>query len=450
MATGWMGNMKIGTKLYLSYLLLVFIILLISGISFRFISHHYLLKETKESLRKDAAIISKMLEQEPFTSETIRGKLLNRAKVTIVEHILTAKIIVINTNQKIVYTNLDAAWLKYLKKPSREREKFISEKVPIYSSAGKIKGHVVLVTKIEDIQKLNGFIKKSQRWSFIISSIIALLICIIFQRKITGPIKKLTDHMRKFTLRGENKSLSIQTNDEVKGLTDSFEALTQKLRKYDKQQKVFFQNASHELKTPLMAIQGNAEAILDGIVRGEEVNESLTIIINESQRLKKLVDQISFLSKLEDVEETFHFSLKNISNIIKDSIESVQALAKQKGIEIIFENHVEETLHVDSNKLKQGFINLLGNAIRYAESAIKINSYVQREKLIIEFSDDGKGFKPGEEAKVFERFYSGESNGSGIGLAITKAIIEGHGGEIMAELNQPKGAIFRISIPNRV
>lgn len=442
-----MDNMKIGTKLFLSYLFLVFIILSISGISFRFISQHYLLSEARESLRKDAAIISQMLEQETLTSETIRGKLLNRKKVTFVEHSLRAKIIVRNSNQKIMYTNLDTTSLNLLKDAKRGKTEFISVRVPIYSKAGDMKGQVVLVTKVEDIQELNGLLKKSQRWSFVISSLIALLICIIFQRKITDPIKKLTNHMTMFTLRGENRRLSIKTNDEVKELADTFEALTKKLKKYDEQQKVFFQNASHELKTPLMAIQGNAEAILDGVVRGVEVNESLSIIINESQRLKKLVEQISFLSKLENVEETFHFSFIKNSHLIKASIESVETLAQQKGIEIIVENLVEKTIRGDSDKLKQAFINVLGNAIRYAESAITINSNLQTENLIIEFRDDGEGFKPGEEEKVFERFYSGESNGSGIGLAITKAIIEGHGGEMMAEQNHPNGAIFRMLIP---
>jgi signal transduction histidine kinase len=101
---------------------------------------------------------------------------------------------------------------------------------------------------------------------------------------------------------------------------------------------------------------------------------------------------------------------------------------------------------MDEEKLKRAFINLLGNALRYAESMIEVIGFKQNDLAIIEIKDDGKGFSPGEETKVFDRFYSGYSGGTGIGLAITKVIIEGHNGTITALPNTPKGAIFQIRL----
>jgi signal transduction histidine kinase len=322
---------------------------------------------------------------------------------------LAAKMIVMSTDQKVVYTNLDAASFKELKEKRGAKSEFLSAKVPILTGAGAVKGYVVLVAKVEDIQKLNGLMKKSLRWGFLISAAIALLICIIFQRKITLPIRKLTEHMRNFNLKRDDQRLSIQTKDEVEELADSFHTLTQKIRSYDQQQKVFFQNASHELKTPLMAIQGNAEAILDGVVKGKEVNESLTVIINESQRLKKLVEEISFLSKLEDVEETFHFTPTDMSKLLEESMTSVQALAKQRGIELTLIDHVRGTFSVDGDKIKRAFINLLGNAIRYAETMVTMKGYLHQGKIIFEVSDDGKGLIQVKRRRSSKGFTAGKA-----------------------------------------
>ncbi|WP_172971036.1 cell wall metabolism sensor histidine kinase WalK [Bacillus sp. THAF10] len=446
MAIEWMIKMKIGTKLYFSYLLLVVLILIISSLSFRYISQHYLVQETRERLREDAALMSNWLKPDPLTSDNIRAKLRNKVKLSAVSKLLTTQVIVLTPKQEVLFTNLDEATLEDIRESERE---YISESVPILGESGERKGFVVLVAKVEDVQELNGMMKQSQRVGFVFSSIIALLICLVFQRKITGPIRKLTEHMRKFSLKGEVEPLAIDTNDEVKELADSFEALTKKLRNYDSQQKLFFQNASHELKTPLMAIQGNAEGILDGVVKGDDVKDSLHIIVNESQRLKKLVDQISYLTKLENVEDTFRFSSIKIGVLLEDAIDSVQALAKQNGISLVLESNAAGSYDLDGEKLKQAFINLLGNGIRYAKTNVTIQSMEVASKLVIEFRDDGKGFSPGEENKVFERFYSGESDGSGIGLAITKTIVEGHGGEITAERNVPSGVVFRILLPIR-
>jgi signal transduction histidine kinase len=93
---------------------------------------------------------------------------------------------------------------------------------------------------------------------------------------------------------------------------------------------------------------------------------------------------------------------------------------------------------MDEEKLQRAFINLLGNALRYAETTIEVASYKKNDSMVIEIKDDGIGFSPGEETKVFDRFYSGE--------AITKAIIEGHNGTITALQNRPKGAIFQIHL----
>ena len=316
--------------------------------------------------------------------------------------------------------------------------------VPIMAANGHVKGYVTLVERLDDLQKINSLMRRSQLISLVISAILALLLGMIFQRNLTKPIRLLAFAMRNFSVKGENKAIMIQTNDEIQELADSFNAMSRRIKQYDENQKSFFQNASHELKTPLMAIQGNAELILDQIVTGKDAEHSLNVIISESQRLKKIVENITYLAKLESVEESYHYKVVPLDHVLREAVKSVQAIAEQSGISILIEYTILESISMDEEKLKRAFINLLGNALRYAETTIAVVGYKTNNSIVVEIKDDGTGFSPDEESKVFDRFYSGDSGGSGIGLAITKAIIEGHNGTITAFQNEPKGAVFRV------
>jgi signal transduction histidine kinase len=443
MGTGWMNKMKIGGKLFLTYFLLISCIFIVTSFSFHFISQNYLIHETKLQLQKEAKVISRLLSKEVLSNENVQAKLENRRAFVISEKLMSSKMIILNENQAIIYTDMRPALLKQYQKQS---ETFVSENVPIYTVNGDVKGTVTLVEKLDDLQKINQMIWRSQLISLVISAILALLLGMVFQRNLTKPIRMLASAMRDFSIKKENKAIEITTNDEIKELADSFNMMSQRIKQYDENQKYFFQNASHELKTPLMAIQGNAELILDKIVTGEEAEHSLNVIINESQRLKKIVESITYLAKLENAEESFQFKIAPLDAVLRKAVKSVGAIAEQKGISIQLENSISDSILMDEEKLQRAFINLLGNALRYAETTIEVASYKKNDSIVIEIKDDGIGFSPGEETKVFDRFYSGDSGGTGIGLAITKAIIEGHNGTITALQNRPKGAIFQIRL----
>jgi signal transduction histidine kinase len=253
--------------------------------------------------------------------------------------------------------------------------------------------------------------------------------------------------MNNFSFKENQQELVIHTGDEIEELADCFSSMVDKLKVYDVQQKSFIQNASHELKTPLMSIQGYAEAIKDGVVEGAEMEESLDVIIEESQRLKKIVDEMIYLTKLDSVEESFHFEKADVYEIINQSIKSVKALAEAKGVDLRVNGDCTYEGYFDIEKLTRAFINIFSNGIRYAERQIQVNCKADESYMEIIIADDGKGFSDGEEKKVFERFYKGRDGGTGIGLAITKAIISGHNGQIKAYNAAPNGAVFKITLP---
>ncbi|WP_413306862.1 ATP-binding protein [Bacillus sp. 1P10SD] len=438
--------MKIGAKLLSTYFLLIISIFLITSLTFHFIAQRYLIHETKQQLHKEASVVSQLLGKTVLSSLMVKEQLVNRKALVVSERLLSSEMIIWNKNEEIIYTDLkDATLAEFRLEP---KEKFVSETVAITSKNGKTKGYVTLVERLDEIKEINLLMRRSQLISLIISALIAVGLGVFFEKSLTRPIRRLTEHMKQFSLKGENKELELKSMDEVGELADSFYALSRRLKQYDVDQKVFFQNASHELKTPLMAIQGNAEGILDGVVTGEDVNASLNIIIAESQRLKRIVEGITYLAKLESVEESFVFRGESLDVIVGEAVESVRSLAEQRGIELVVDSCVMEPVLVDCEKMRRAFINLLGNAIRYAKFKVAVTSEVLKDNtgIVVEVSDDGKGFAKGEETKVFQRFYSGDAGGSGIGLAITKAIIEGHGGVITAYNRELGGAVFRIKL----
>ena len=446
MGTDWMIKMKVGTKLLLSYFLLILSLFFITSLSFHFISQQYLIHETKAKLQKEVKVMSGFLSKEAFSNEFVQRKLSDHKALSVSKQLLSSKIIIWNAQLGIIYTDLnDASLQQFLQE--RNGEKFVSKTAIIKSKNGRRKGYVTLIARLDELQVINSLMRKSQLISLAISALIAVFLGFLFEKSITKPIRLLSNHMRNYSVREESKGITLHTKDEIGELANSFNTLSRKLKQYDANQKQFFQNASHELKTPLMAIQGNAEGILDGVVTGKDIHNSLRVIVSESQRLKQIVEGITYLAKLESVEDTFVFTDELLDDIIHEAVQSVAVLAEQRGINIVLENAIVETVvRLDQEKMKRAFINLLGNAIHFAKSTIIVKSYRINQQVVIEVQDDGTGLSPGEENKVFQRFYSGEAGGSGIGLAITKAIIEGHNGTITAMNGQPTGAVFRIAL----
>ena len=251
--------MKIGPKLLLTYFLLIISIFFITSISFQIISQRYLIHETELQLQKEAKVMSQLLGRAALSNKLVQEKVANRKALAISERLLSSKIIIWTDDQEIIYSDMKDASLEQAMQQSKGPErKFVSETVPISAKNGKTKGYVTLLASLDEIKQINGLMRRSQLISLFISALIALLLGIFFEKNITKPIRLLTNYMKNYTVKGANKEISIQTKDEIGELAASFNELFRKLKRYDEDQLVFFHNASHELKTPLMAIQGNA------------------------------------------------------------------------------------------------------------------------------------------------------------------------------------------------
>ena len=216
------------------------------------------------------------------------------------------------------------------------------------------------------------------------------------------------------------------------------------IEKEAERQQTFFQNASHELKTPLMAIQGYAEGIQAGVM---DTGSAAEVILKESDRMTELVDELLDISKIDMGRQPLALSEMDVRELLYDSIRAVEPAAAAGGIAIVPE-FPEEPIMVkcDDTQMRRAVTNILTNGLRYARSELRLTCRADRRQVTIRIQDDGDGIAEEDLPRIFDRFYMGKSGKSGIGLALTREIIHLHKGTIRAR-NGDTGAVFEISIP---
>lgn len=459
---------SITKKIIASYILIILFALLIVGLLFSFLARFYTERQAKNQLIIDAKSIFNVIATEQFD-----GKILSDSKVrqAIRESVLPeiknleSNFTLISRDYKIIYpkdeeaeifknqilpkiqSNLNPKAKKtiVMKLNINNTENFLAI-LPSNSNAPiGLRGWFVLYSPVGPVQKLIRSLLFVLAVSLVITAIIAVLAGVLVAGAIAKPIIKLKARAEAISKLKFDGVVEIHTRDELEDLAVAIEKMAVELKEYDLTQKRFFQNASHELKTPLMSIQGYAEGIKDGVFENNE--EALEVIAQESNRLKGVVEELIFLSKLESQDGLYVFSEAPINKVIEKSIEKLNGIAIKENIKISLNSCDNAYLNIDSDKITQALINVIGNCLRYAKSEIKVICQNRPDCFEIKIYDDGNGFDEGEIPKLFERFYKGKKGKSGLGLAITKIILEKHGGSINASNASNGGAEFTIKLP---
>ena len=216
------------------------------------------------------------------------------------------------------------------------------------------------------------------------------------------------------------------------------------IEKEAERQQTFFQNASHELKTPLMAIQGYAEGIQAGVM---DTGSAAEVILKESDRMTELVDELLDISKIDMGRQQLALSEMDVRELLYDSIRAVEPTAAAGGIAIAPDFPEEPVMaSCDDARLRRAVTNILSNGVRYARSQLRLTCRADRRQVTIRIQDDGDGIAEEDLPHIFDRFYMGKSGKSSIGLALTKEIIHLHKGTIRA-YNGDSGAVFEITLP---
>jgi two-component system, OmpR family, sensor histidine kinase CssS len=233
--------------------------------------------------------------------------------------------------------------------------------------------------------------------------------------------------------------------NELEELVNNINIMSEKLGTYDKAQKTFLQNASHEFRTPLMSIQSYAEGIKYDVVSNDV---AVPIILDEIKRMTNLVEDLLYLSRLDAIEENYNYSNLNFNELITICVDRMNLIAEQNNIIITTKlpNKIVE-IYGDEEKLSRAITNIITNCIRYATSSVIIDlKPLGNSTLQLTISDDGSGFEINEIPNIFDRFYKGKKGNHGLGLSISKNIIGKFNGKISAG-NLDSGAFFLIELP---
>ena len=307
------------------------------------------------------------------------------------------------------------------------------------SNSFEIKGYVVInipesaiVERVYDTFNTNYL---TLAIVLILSS--AFLVLYFFQ--VHRPIKEITRATNEYSKGNLSYHVKPMHNDEIGRLGMSLDYMASQLNESDKFQQKFLSNISHDFRSPLTSIKGYLEAIQDGTIPPEMLDKYIGIMLFETERLTKLTSNILTLNELDPKSVRLDISTFDLNSIIRHTVETFEGTCKKKGIKfnITYANSVQN-VKADKGRIQQVIYNLIDNAIKFS----KENSYIyitvkqKGEKAQISIKDTGCGIAKEDIDKIWDRFYkSGSSRGrdkkgSGLGLSITKEVIQAHGENI--------------------
>jgi signal transduction histidine kinase len=455
---------KISSRLIVSYLVVILITSLFICVIFVFFTNKYMENKVRKNLEEDMLKVEQAIKDNfNVDREDEQGRIRNSRRFrvdigTVEDWVLIGKDLRLfyprvgekadKFNSKILPAIMDNTG-EISSKPVKfqlEGIRYMAILNPIkLEIANGFEGWIVAYTYVGTVDALRYGVFIVLLISLLFTGCIAIVFGIFSARSIAKPIIVLRNRAEMLSQRDFDTRVNIKTGDELEELANSINKVAGELKAYDIAQKKFIQNASHELKTPLMSIQGYAEGIKDGVFDNND--KALDVIIDECSRLKSLVGDIIYLSKLETMEDYYNFSLQSMNETIEKSIEKIKSISLKKNIDMSLVLDKDVRISIDRDKFIQALLNILGNCLRYAVKEIKIKTLNEEKMYKIIISDDGEGFDKEEIKYIFERFYKGKNGNTGLGLSITKVIVEKHGGTIEAGNSSGGGAVFIIKIP---
>ena len=302
--------------------------------------------------------------------------------------------------------------------------------------------YVLFYINITPMQKFIDRVNLVLMAALVLSGIGSIFFLFLTTRQANKDFEALKDYLLSIGKKGRESLVSPESNySEIEAVITTVNEMSEMLAESENIQKRFFQNASHELKTPLMSIQGYAEGIKYHVIPKEEATD---VILKESAKMADLINEILFLSKMEACEPEFEDV--DISSIIAEAADNFRLMAKEKNVNIICETKTASIVSADVKLIERLISNLLSNGIRYAKSEIKLSCETTDKETIIKVSDDGDGIDKEDIPHIFERFYKGKGGKFGIGLSMASDIAKLHKGRLEV-VSGENGTIFTLILP---
>lgn len=289
----------------------------------------------------------------------------------------------------------------------------------------------------------------------------ALSVGLWIYRSIAVPLVKLKKATKNIKEGNLDFVLEVEGNDEFSQLCQDFEEMRKRLKEsteekilMDKENKELISNISHDLKTPITAVKGYVEGIMDGVAdTPEKMDRYVRTIYNKTNEMDHLINELTFYSKIDTNRIPYTFSKLNVEDYFSDCAEELGLEMETRGIELVYANYVEKGVQViaDGEQIRRVIHNIVSNAIKYMEKPrgiIQLRVKDVGDFIQVEIEDNGKGIAAKDLPYIFERFYrtdvsrNSSKGGSGIGLSIVKKIMEDHGGKVWATSRLGIGTIM--------
>ena len=280
-------------------------------------------------------------------------------------------------------------------------------------------------------------------------------------RSVAAPLVKLRKATQNIKEGNLDFVLEVDGTDEFAELCRDFEEMRRRLKEsaeekvlLDKENKELISNISHDLKTPITAVKGYVEGIMDGVAdTPEKMDRYVRTIYNKTNEMDHLINELTFYSKIDTNRIPYTFSKLNVDDYFSDCAEEVGLELETRGIQLYYANYVEKDVLViaDGEQIRRVIHNIISNAIKYMDKpkgVIQIRVKDVGDFIQVEIEDNGKGIASKDLTYIFDRFYrtdvsrNSSKGGSGIGLSIDRKILEDHGGKVWATSREGIGTIM--------
>ncbi len=379
------------------------------------------------------------------------------------------EIMALDSNGKVVVSSSGFGIGETLDMPDFETAKISEEKMGEYRGHGE-NGNILAITYLaptvsDNLYAIRYVTSLSQIDSQLLIITVAIVLagaCVLllviwsssyFLNSIVTPVGEIGNTAKKIAEGDFESRLTKKNDDEIGELCDAINNMAGELGATEKMKNDFISSVSHELRTPLTAIKGWSETIMSSPDDREITEKGMRVITAEAERLSSMVEELLDFSRMQSGRLTIVYNKMDVFAELEDAVLMYTQKAKRENIELEFNEPAEfaPTIMGDKNRIKQVFVNIIDNAIKYSDAGDKVtvDGYYDDENIFIAVADTGCGIKKSDLPKIKTKFYKANytRRGSGIGLALADEIVKMHGGTLSIDSEENVGTTVEIKLP---
>lgn len=452
-------KLRLFQHLLLSYLAVVFAVLLVLGLSLSWLLATFVYDEQEQRLTEIGRSIAEAVPDAGARMQ-LRGSLQT------VDQAVGARIWIVNISGQVIMDSrglMNHRRLQFNLPEQLYDGQEVSEiidvadldstmllvGVPFYSNQ-QLSGAVLLLTPVSNVQATLGSIYRLFWPAAALSLLIAALIALFVSRSISRPLSKLSKASVAMAEGDFTQTVPIRGAAEIRAVAASFNQMAAQLKQLETMRRDFIASVSHELRTPMTSIRGFVQGVLDGKIPPAKQRSYLELTLAEIRRLSALVTDLLDLSALEGRETPLEMQEIDLREVVNLSLAAMEPQLTAHETQVVMDLPDKPILiQGERERLQQVLINLIDNCIRHTDHGSKLSVTLTSKggAHFLDIADNGPGIAPEDWEHIFKPFFRRDNQGSGLGLAIARALITAHGGSIQAKESEEGGALFHITLP---